>query len=573
MTADVQDVPSPQDLSRAALRRTWGPGAVLCLVGTAGTAAELLLPAVLGRTLDLLLAGDAAAAWIGRSAALVLLLALLDAAASVLAGTVDARATAGLRHELTAHVLALGPRALTRFGTGDLVARLVGNAAQAGTGPAALAALLAAFAGPVGGVVALGVVDPWLAAVFLAGAPVLALLLRAFTRDTSACVADYQREQGRIASALAEAVDGRRTIAAAGLQDRETARVLRPLPGLGRAGQRMWRVQGRAAAQAVTVGPLLQLAVVAAAASLLLRHRISVGEVLAASRYAVLATGVGVLVGRLAALGRARASARRLAEVTACPAPPHGTCRLPPGPGRLDLRGVAAHRGGRTVLDGVDLTVPGGSVLAVVGRSGTGKSLLAGLAGRLTDPDAGEVLLDGVPLPALAHAELRRAVTYAFARPALLGTTVGDTIALGLTAPSPAEVASAVRRARADVYLRRLPDGCATRLSDAPLSGGEAQRLGLARAFAHPGRLLILDDALSSLDTVTEHHITESLLAPGHGPTRLIVAHRAATAARADSVAWLDGGRVRAVGRHAELWRDPEYRAVFAAPVTEGVAR
>ncbi|MEU9388323.1 ABC transporter transmembrane domain-containing protein, partial [Streptomyces sp. NPDC048279] len=191
MTADVQDVPSPRDLSRAALRRTGGPGAVLCLVGTAGTAAELLLPAVLGRTLDLLLAGDAAAAWIGRSAALVLLLALLDAAASVLAGTVDARATAGLRHEVTAHVLALGPRALTRFGAGDLVARLVGNAAQAGTGPAALAALLAAFAGPVGGVVALGVVDPWLAAVVLAGAPVLALLLRAFTRDTSACVADY----------------------------------------------------------------------------------------------------------------------------------------------------------------------------------------------------------------------------------------------------------------------------------------------------------------------------------------------------------------------------------------------
>ncbi|MER7834928.1 ABC transporter ATP-binding protein [Streptomyces sp. NPDC096040] len=563
----------PRDLSRTALRHAGARCAVLCLVSTAATAAGLLLPAVLGRALDLLLAGAPAAGWVARAAALVLLLALLDACASVLAGTVDARATAGLRSRLTAHVLALGPRATTRFGAGDLVARLVGNATQAGTGPAALAALLAAFAGPVGGVVALGVVDPWLAAVFLAGAPVLALLLRAFTRDTSACVAEYQREQGRIAGALAEAVDGRRTIAAAGLQDRETARVLRPLPGLARAGHRMWRVQGRAAAQAVTVGPLLQLAVVAVAGFLLSRHRISVGEVLAASRYAVLATGVGVLVGQLAALTRARASARRLGEVTAYPAPTHGTRPLPPGPGHLELRQVTAHRGGRAVLDSLDLTVPGGTALAVVGRSGTGKSLLAALAGRLTDPDAGEVLLDGVPLPALPHGELRRAVTYAFARPALLGTTVEDTIAFGRTVPSPAELRSAARRAQADAYIRRLPAGYATRLTDSPRSGGEAQRLGLARAFAHPGRLLILDDALSSLDTVTEHRITESLLAPGPGPTRLIVAHRAATAARADTVAWLDEGRVRAVGTHAELWRDPEYRAVFGARVAEGAAR
>ncbi|MGW5656696.1 ATP-binding cassette domain-containing protein [Streptomyces humi] len=553
--------PARRDPLRTALRHTGVRCAALCAVSTAATAAGLLLPAVLGRALDLLLAGAPAAGWVGRAAALALLLALLDGAASVLAGTVDARATARLRKLLAGQVLALGPRAPARFGPGDLVARLVGNAAQAGTGPAALAALLAALAGPLGGVVALGLLDPWLAVVFLAGAPVLALLLRAFTRDTSACVTEYQQVQGRIAAALAEAVDGHRTIAAAGLQDRETARVLRPLPELARAGHRMWRVQGRAAAQAVTVGPLLQLAVVAVAGLLLARHRISVGEVLAASRYAVLATGVGVLVGQLAAVTRARASAVRLSEVTACPAPAHGPRRLPPGPGRLELRGVTARRDGRTVLDGVDLTVPGGSVLAVVGRSGTGKSLLAGLAGRLTDPDAGEVLLDGVPLAALTHDDLRRAVTYAFARPALLGTTVEDTIAFGLTAPSPAAIRAAARKAQADAYIRRLPDGYPTRLADAPRSGGESQRLGLARAFAHPGRLFVLDDALSSLDTVTELRVTRALLAPG--PTRLIVARRTTTAARADMVAWLDGGRLRAVGTHAELWRDPEYRAVF----------
>ncbi|WP_330324044.1 ABC transporter ATP-binding protein [Streptomyces pseudovenezuelae] len=536
---------------------------LLCLVSTAATGAGLLLPAALGRALDLLLAHAPATRWVLYCAGLVLLLALLDAAETVLGGTLDARTTAWLRRRLTGHVLAVGPRATARFRPGDLVARLVGNAAQAGTAPTARAALLAALAGPVGGVVALGLISPWLAAVFLAGAPVLALLLRAFARDTRECVTRYQEVQGRIAQALSEAVGGHRTIRAAGTEDRETARVLRPLPELSEAGHRMWRVQGRASGQSVAVAPLLQLGVLAVAGVLLARHRVTVGEVLAASRYAVLATGVGVLVGQLAGLARARAAAGRLDEVLAEPAVRHGERRLPPGPGRLELRGVTALRGPRAVLDGVDLVVPGGTTLAVVGRSGTGKSLLAALAGRLAEPDAGEVLLDGVPLRELTHDALRRSIGYAFERPALLGGTVEEEIGLALPSRSPARVREAARTAHADDFVRRLPEGYDTLVADAPRSGGESQRLGLARAFAHGGRLLILDDALSSLDTVTEARIAEALVSGGARGTRLLVAHRAATAARADAVAWLDGGRVRAVGPHEELWRLAEYRAVF----------
>ncbi|WP_435281057.1 ABC transporter ATP-binding protein [Streptomyces koelreuteriae] len=548
---------------RAATRYSGARCAALCLVSIAATGAGLLLPAALGRALDLLLAQAPATRWVLYCAGLVLLLALFDAAQTVLTGTVDARSTAWLRRTLTGHVLGVGPRAADRFGSGDLVARLVGNAAEAGTTPSARAALLAALAGPVGGVVALGLIHWWLAAVFLAGAPVLTLLLRAVSRDTSESAARYQRAQGRIAAALAEAVEGVRTVRAAGTEDKETARVLRPLPELSGAGHRMWRVQGRAAAQAVAVAPLLHLGVVAVAGVLLTRDRLSVGDVLAASRYAVLATGVGVLVGRLAGLARARAAARRLGEVRAEPATGFGAHPLPDGPGRLELRGVTARRGGRVVLDGVDLVVPGGTTLAVVGPSGAGKSLLAALAGRLADPDEGEVLLDGVPLRDLPHADLRAAVGYAFARPALLGGTVGQAIGLGLPDPSPARVREAARTALADDFVRRLPDGYDTAVADAPRSGGESQRLGLARAFAHGGRLLILDDALSSLDTVTERRITDALLGDGPGGTRLLVAHRSATAACADAVAWLDGGRVRAVGRHEELWRLAEYRAAF----------
>ncbi|PWG10794.1 ABC transporter ATP-binding protein, partial [Streptomyces sp. V2] len=546
-------------LLRDALRHSGVRCAGLALASVGATGAGLALPAVLGRALDLLLRGEGAGVWLGWCGGLVVVGVVLDGFVSVLAGTVDARTAAFLRRGVVRQVLALGPRG--RFEAGDLVARVVGSGAQAGASPAARAALAASVAGPVGGIVALGVLDPWLAVVFLAGAPVLALLLRVLARDTSECVVRYQNVQGRIAAALSEAVDGARTIQAAGTAERDAERVLRPLPELSAAGRRMWHVQGRAAAQAVAVAPLLQLGVVAVAGLLLARHRLSPGDVLAASRYAVLATGVGVLTGQLAGLVRARAGARRLAEVQVREAPTFGERRLPSGPGRLELRGVRAVRGDRVVLDGVDLTVPGGTTLAVVGRSGSGKSLLAAVAARLTDPSQGEVLLDGVPLHTLAHDALRTSVACAFERPALLGATIGDTIALGLQTPT--DIEAAARKAQAHDFITRLPHGYATPCADAPHSGGESQRLGLARAFARPARLLVLDDALSSLDTITEHRITEALFSSADPTTRVVVAHRAATAARADAVAWVEEGRVRAVGRHGELWGVAEYRGLF----------
>jgi ATP-binding cassette, subfamily B, bacterial len=202
-------------------------------------------------------------------------------------------------------------------------------------------------------------------------------------------------------------------------------------------------------------------------------------------------------------------------------------------------------------------------MVALVGRSGAGKSLVAAVAGRLRDPDRGQVRLDGVPLDQVERRSLRRAVAYAFERPALRGGTVADMIGFGVDRPSPEAIRRAAAAAQADGFVGRLPDGYRAPLSRTPLSGGELQRLGLARAVAHDARVLILDDATSSLDTATEAEIAAALTAQMHGRTRLIVTHRATTAARADLVAWLDGGRIRAYGPHGELWADPDYRAVF----------
>ncbi|MGW0550246.1 ABC transporter ATP-binding protein [Streptomyces altiplanensis] len=551
-------------LLRASLRHSAVPGTVILVLSTAGAAAGLALPAALGHTLDLLLAGRPATTWLTLCAALTCLLVLLDALDGVLTATTNARSTAWFRRRLLRHVLAAGPRTTDRNPPGDVVARLVGNAAHAGGAPAALAGTVAAVVTPVGGLVALALVDPWTAGAFLVGMPLLVLLLKAFVRESGDSVAHYQERQGEIAARLVEAVGGARTIAAAGTARREQARILEPLAELSAQGYRMWRVQGRSTAQAAVIVPLLQIAVLAVAGIRLAAGELSVGGLLAAARYAALATGIGMLVGRLNGLVRSRGAARRLAALLAVPATAHGGTPLPPGDGTLELRGITVAHGDRTILDGLDLTVPGGTSLALVGRSGSGKSTLAAVAGRLADPDAGTVTLDGVPLCELPHDVLRRAVGQAFERPALLGGTIGGTIAFGVDEPGPSTVREAARAACADSFVRRLPHGYDTPCAEAPLSGGEAQRLGLARAFAHPGRLLILDDATSNLDTVTELRVGEALTREAGAGTRLIIAHRTSTAARADRVAWLHEGRIRAVGPHARLWRQlADYRAVF----------
>ena len=538
---------------------------LIAVTGIVGALAETALPAVLGRSLDALL-HDGPHGPLLLCIALLAVLTCCQVLEQLAVGAGVARATGARRHALIRHVLALGPAATYRFPAGDLVSRVVGSAAETGSAPVAVVWSATSLITPVGSLVALALIDPWLPAAFLLGAPLLVLLLRAFVHESSDVAIRYQRAQGDIAARFVEALTGARTVAAAGTVDHEIQRVLAPLPGLAEQGAEMWRSQATAAARAALLVPLLQIAVVVTAGIRLSHGRITVGEMLAAGQYALLAVGFGAAVGQLSGLARARGGAYRMAEVLAVRPPGYGDRPLPEGPGLLEFRGVTVRRRGSTVLAGVDLTVPGGAVLAIVGRSGSGKSLLAAIAGRLSDPDAGEVRLDGVPLGSLTEDQLRAAVGYAFARPALLGGSIAEAVSAGPCEVTPEQLREATRAACADDFVRRLPDGYRTSPADAPLSGGERQRLGLARALLHPGRLLVLDDATSSLDTVTEMQVTRALTRSRPTTTRLVVAHRAGTAARADLVAWLDGGRVRSVGTHRALWADPEYRAIFDRP-------
>lgn len=541
-----------------------GPwAAVLAVNALLLAAAELAFPAVLGGTIDALLSGSAGGSIITLT--LVVTLLILGGGAedwAVAGGT--ARSTARLRTRTLRHVLAVGYRGTSGFAPGDISARLVGNTAEAGSIAADVIRAGVTVLPAAGGTIALFLIDPWLGVTFLVGAPVLLIVLWVFARQAADLATHYLTAQGRIAARLGQARLGARTIATAGTADREIERVLAPLPELNRYGVGMWRAQSRITVQDMLILAGLEIAVLAVAGWELSRGRITPGELVAASQYVGLAATISAIAPSINRVARARAAATRLNELLTVTPTRYGTSSLPPQGGRLELRAVTVRRSDRHALDRVSVIIPAGAVVAVVGPSGSGKSLLAGLIARLSDPDQGEVLLDGVALTALSHDELRGAVGYAFARPTPLGGTLGQAIAFGSHGVQDRDIEAAARAARADSFIRRMPQGYDTPLGQAPMSGGELQRLGLARSFAHPGRVLVLDDVATSLDTVTEHEISQALLAMT-GRTRVLVAHRASTAARADIVIWLDGGVLRAVAAHDKLWSDPDYRALYEA--------
>ncbi|TQS29671.1 ABC transporter ATP-binding protein [Microbispora sp. KK1-11] len=579
----------PADLLIARAVRRGGPWlAALTATALLGAAADLLLPAALGHAVDAVARTKAGAEAGGASgitgplataALLVALVVACDALGVLAAGVSGARAARWLRSRVVTHTLSVGAGMTRHFTPGEIVTRAGVNVEEAGRTPEAVVTAATLIVPAAGSVVALALIDPWLAVTLVAGLLLIVAVLRAFMRRTTAASGGYQQAQGEIAAMLVGALAGARTITAAGTEDREAARVLAPLPRLRAHGLALWRLQARAGVQAAVVVPLLEIAVLAVGGLRLAAGGLTVGELLAAARYVVLGAGLGSALGYAARIARARSAAQRLEQLFAVPPPAYGDRPLPPGSGTLELRDVTVRADGVRLLSGVSLVVPGGTCTAVVGRSGSGKSSLAAVAGRLVDPERGAVLLDGVPLREIGREPLRRAVGYAFERPALFGETLGEAVAFGLGAVNDAgddagddagersgdAVRAAATAARADAFIRRLPLGYATPVGEAPMSGGEIQRVGLARAFAQAGRLLILDDAMSSLDTVTERQVGRALTGSLSDRTRLVVAHRVTTAAQADQVVWLENGRVRATGTHERLWDDPGYRAVFRA--------
>ncbi len=314
---------------------------------------------------------------------------------------------------------------------------------------------------------------------------------------------------------------------------------------------------------------------------------------------------------------RATASGARIFQVldraprlTAPPdAPP-----LPPGNGHVELRGVtlryedpdefgAAYRSQldqdeheglpqaepngppamasapaapptRTVLCDIDLDVPGGRTVALVGATGAGKTSLVSLISRLYDASSGAVLIDGADVREVDLRSLRHSIAVVSDDPFLFSATVAENIAYARPEATLAEIERAARRAQAHEFISRLPAGLQTRVGERglTLSGGQRQRLAIARALLADPRVLILDDATSSVDSSTEQLIKLALDEAMAGRTTFIIAHRLSTIALADEIVLLDHGRLIAHGDHQHLLETSElYREIVAKGLPDRV--
>jgi ATP-binding cassette subfamily B protein len=268
---------------------------------------------------------------------------------------------------------------------------------------------------------------------------------------------------------------------------------------------------------------------------------------------------------------RARASAERIYEVL--DERPEiverfGAVDLVEPMGRVDMTGVRfGYADGPDILDGFDLHVEPGEVVALVGRTGSGKSTVARLIPRFYDVRAGEVSVDGHDVRDLTPASLRSAVCVVLDEPFLFSVSVRDNIAYGRPDASFADVVAAAQAAQAHDFIQALPEGYDSVLGERgyTLSGGQRQRIAIARAFVLNPSVLVFDDATSAIDVHVEQLIHDAIAASLHDRTTILIAHRLSTINLADRVALLDHGRVVATGSHQHLMAtEPRYAQVLA---------
>jgi ATP-binding cassette subfamily B protein len=302
------------------------------------------------------------------------------------------------------------------------------------------------------------------------------------------------------------------------------------------------------------------------------RGEVTIGTIVAFSIYVVMLQAPFRMLGMLMMMGqRAAASAARIYEILDTPAEivdRPGAVDLVDPVGRLELRDVSfTYKDGPQVLDGFDLTVSPGETVAIVGRTGCGKSTVARLLTRFYDVESGSVLVDGHDVRDLTLPSLRHHVGVVLDEPFLFSSSVRDNIAYGRPDAPMDEVIAAAKAANAHEFIMELKDGYDSIIGERgyDLSGGQRQRIAIARTLLVNPRILVLDDATSAIDVHVEDLIHQALSSLLKTRTTVVIAHRLSTISLADRVCLLEGGRVVATGTHAELMRtEPRYTEVLA---------
>jgi ABC-type multidrug transport system fused ATPase/permease subunit len=410
-----------------------------------------------------------------------------------------------------------------------------------------------------------------LALIALAIVPVLTILAYRYSRVSHPTLRDVQQKLADVTTVAEESIVGVHVVKAFAQEQAEESKFRRRSEAV--FGQTIQANRQRAFyVPLISFVPMLaQAAVLLVGATMVRNDTLSIGAFVSFNLY------LGMLVLPLRSLGmwigqaqRATASGERIFQVMDEPeevADRPDALDLPPGPGDVRFERVSfEYLEGRSVLLDIDLDVPAGRTIALIGHTGSGKTTLTSLVPRFYDVTGGRVTVDGHDVRDLTLASLRRAVGVISQDPFLFSATVRENITFGAGDLPQSAVEEVARAAQAHEFIERLPQGYDTVIGERgiTLSGGQRQRLAIARALAVDPRILVLDDATASVDASTEALIRIGLRGAMAGRTTFIIAHRLSTIALADEIVVLDEGRIAARGTHDELiLRSPIYREIY----------
>jgi len=520
--------------------------------------------------------------WIvGLLCATAILRGLMDYAYEYLVGHTANRALLSMRLRVYDHVLRSRLSLFSRISASDIMSRLQQDCYYILEGtktvlgktvvmpPRALICVVPAIIIGVG-------IDPWLPVAVLVALPLVAFLVRRFATLMRRAFRKTLESQASLMGNMEESLFGIRVVKGYRLEGHQRRRFFD-------SSRRFFKNMLRAIRIDAVTGPAVEtIFTVAAAVAIAVGGKIIFDRGFDSSTIGDLSVFFGLLVGALDPVRKlsnvynrvqqASAGAQRVFALMESDLEPrygsHGT-RLAPHHESIEFRHISfAYDGNKPVLHDVSLSVRHGEVLAIVGRTGCGKTTLVSLVPRFFEPADGAILIDGTDICQVTLRSLRDQIAIVPQETMLFADTVAANIALGApgagrSLPDLDAVRPAARAARADAFIERLPKGYETILGEhgTTLSGGERQRLALARAILRDPAILILDEATSSLDEETQQQVQEALQAFVRGRTTLLIAHRLSTLAIADRIAVMDSGRIVDVGTHAELLeRCPLYR-------------